>query len=149
MVLIPTGVLRKVGTFDESISRSDDYDMWLRNAAAYLALCVRETLCFKRERTDATPLSFRSTLSRVDFWVKWTRAVQTTHPDFAPIAGLKHNGYCVACVSMHFKRPDGNKAEKPRHLIRAPASMFRSPIILTSALPSALSATAGCLKRSP
>jgi glycosyltransferase involved in cell wall biosynthesis len=52
-IQVPTVVVRasciaKVGLFDASLTRTDDYDMWLRIAAEYPLACVPEALAMYR-----------------------------------------------------------------------------------------------------
>ena len=52
-VPLPTAMIRRdcllaVGGFDEHLSRSTDYDLWLRLGRRYPFECVRESLCLYR-----------------------------------------------------------------------------------------------------
>jgi glycosyltransferase involved in cell wall biosynthesis len=61
-LLIPRACLEQVGTFDERLRTTQDYDLWFRLAERYPFLHVREPLVFSRHHTEQGTLRMRDTV---------------------------------------------------------------------------------------
>jgi len=62
-VVVLREAIERCGMFNESMTKSQDFECWLRMAMLYTVSCVPEPLCYRRHHTDtisaSTPVSER------------------------------------------------------------------------------------------
>lgn len=101
--LMPTTVIREFNGFDETISGTDDMDLWLRIAERYPISCVWQVCCFKRVHEQRMSLSDRSNMSRIKMWEKWLRSFRRRRSRFVSVARRQLALYTFDYAYLQYK----------------------------------------------
>ena len=117
-VLVPTNVLKDLNGFDESISGTDDLDMWLRIAEKSQILAIRKVCCFKSVHKDAMSLSLKSNLSRVNMWRKWFKYLRHRDPKHYAIAKEQLCGFMFNYAYLNYRNKGGNRGVAAQYFVK-------------------------------
>ncbi len=118
-VLAPTKVLRDLNGFDESISGTDDIDMWLRIAETSQVLAIKKVCCFKRAHKDAMSQSFKSNLSRVNMWKKWVKYLGHSDPQHISIAKKQLCEFMFNYAYINYTAKEGNRVVAAKYFLKS------------------------------